>query len=151
MTLLRPSGTLVGLGWIGLAIPDVRAGIRVPAADDGLRTGGFLRVQVSGGSPDRDVPLRTTVVAFECWVAPPLDGTVVNAWFRAEHLAERVIAATYDPTLMGRQIDLSGTGTYAAAYVRTATALAEPRRVDNDPSNWARFDVDVALAWTAAS
>lgn len=143
-----PTSRLVAVGWLSLALPGVGVGTELPKGSAASPTTGYLRTAVIGGTPGRDVPMRGPVVAAECWFPPHAD-TGDASWARAEDLAERVIAATYNPALMGVVVDLSSVGSYAPARVHTVVALAEPRRDENDPSGWARLDVDLAINWTA--
>jgi len=146
--LLLPTSSLVGRGWLTLALPDVGVGARLPVADDPLRAKGFVRAMVVGGDMDRELPVRRPVIGAECWV-PPAVGSDRPPWNHAEQIAARVAAATYDRALTGVTVDLSGVGDYAPAHVLTVIPLGEPQRVP-DPSNWARFDVDLLLTWTTA-
>jgi hypothetical protein len=141
-----PSPFLVAQAWLTAAVPGPRVTDVLPPADAALRTNGLLRVQVIGGTPDRDVPLRASVVTVECWVAPPAGGTPLPPWHQAEALAERVLAATY--AVRNTRIDLSAVGDITPARVLTVIAVAEPHRVI-DPGGFARLDTELLLTWRA--
>lgn len=144
-----PTTDLVAQAWLRLAVPTARVGDAVPPADLALRTDGFIRTTAAGGAPNPYVPMREPVVAAECFVAPPEGSGVTKIpWNRAGSLASRVLQATFDPALQGRVIDLSSIGTYAPARVHTVTALDEPHRVEDDPDNFARYDLDLLFLWT---
>lgn len=144
---LRPTSRLTGVGWLRLAVTDVRVDDRLPdPIDTALRTDGFIRVAVVGGSPEMYVPARGAVITAECWIAPSAT-TGEPSWSTVEQLAERVVAASYDPALTGRLLDLTGFGDYAPARVTSVAALSEPVRRDDDPSDFARFDVDLLINW----
>lgn len=147
---LSPSSTVVAVGWFSLAVPDVGVDRKLPSATNAMRSNGFVRIQLAGGSPDVDVASRSPVIAAECWVPPSAAGDSLAPWNQAEHLAERLIEATYDRTLMNVAVDLSGLGDYGPAHVFTVVALGEPRQGPDDPSNWARFDVTAQLTWIGA-
>jgi hypothetical protein len=146
---LPPNTDLVAAAWLRLAVPGVGVATTLPSDVAPLRTAGFVRVATVGGSPGRDVPMRNPVVVAECWAAPAAS-SAKPPWNRANGIAEQIMAATFDPALMGVLIDLSAVGDYAPARVHTVVALTEPGRVDDDPSNFARFDIDLLLSWTAA-
>lgn len=158
MTLLLPTTELVVAGWLKLAVPGPGVDTDLPDSNDtaqaaayaAVRTDGFLRIAPVGGSPDPDVPMRQPVVQVEAWFAPRPDRTAKSVRKRASQLANRVLNATYDPALMGQVIDLSTVGSYAPARVHTVTALTEPDEVEDDASDWSRFDVDVLVLWSAA-
>lgn len=143
---LRPTSELVAVGWLQLALPTVRSGTRLLAPDDDMRRHGYVRASITGGAPDMYTPRRAPVIVAECWV-PPAQGSQLMPWNQAGELAEQVIAATNDRTLMGRFIDLSVTGDYQSAFVFTVVALGEPRRVESDPNNFARVELDLQFAW----
>ena len=147
---LRPTSELVAVGWLTLALPGVGVGTRLPAADDAMRASGFVRASVVGGAPDVYVPRRAPVVVAECWV-PPADGSHLPPLNRAGELAEAVAAASFDRSLMGVTVDLSGIGTYAPARVMSVIPLGEPRRVEGDPNFWARHELDLHVFWIPAA
>lgn len=147
-SLYLPTTRLVADAWLRLAVPGVGVDEELPEADDQLRAAGFIRTATVGGGPNRYVPMRQPVVAAECWVPPNTDRK--RSWRIAEQLAERVVQATFDPAFMGVLIDLSTVGRYRSARVHDVIALGDPQRDDNDPSDWARFDVDLAFTWTGA-
>lgn len=144
---LHPSTDLVAQAWLRLAVPGVRVGDVLPATDDALRTAGFIRAVTVGGRAATYVPLRSPVVTAECWVAPPANGAPRAPWNHAAQIAEQIVGATFDDTLMNVPVDLSSIGDYAPARVLTVIALGEPQRVPNDPDAFARFDLDLQLAW----
>lgn len=143
MTLL-PTSTAVARAWLTRAVPGVAVGTALPEADAATRTAGFIRVQVVGGGPGGDVPWRAPVIGAECWIAPE-NGRA--SWARAEQLAARVLAATFDPAHQGVVLTLPGD--YAAPRVHTVLALTEPTHVA-DPGDWSRFDLDLLVHWTGA-
>lgn len=153
---LLPSSLLVAIGWLRLALPGVEVGEDLPdfstestASQDALRAVGFVRVSVVGGTPHLEVPRRNPVVSAESWLAPQaLTGKA--SWARAHNLAGRIVTATWDPSLMGKVVDLSAVGNYASARVDTVNALGEPDEVEEDESDWARVDVELDLSWVAA-
>lgn len=136
-----PTSTAVAEAWLRLAVPGVHAGTRLPAVDQSFRESGAIRLDAVGGTPDRDVPIRAPVVGVSCWFPPQSNGAA--PWGRAEQLAERLVAATYNPDLQGVRI----TGKYAPARVLAVLALSEPVRIENDPSDFARYDVDLLINW----
>lgn len=156
--LLLPTTKLVVIGWLKLAVPGPGVDTDLPDPNDpdqaaayaAVQTDGFLRIAGAGGSPDRDVPMRSPVTQVECWFAPRPDRKTTSARSRAEQLANRVLNASYDEAFMGQVIDLSTIGSYAPARVHTVTALTEPDEVAEDKSDWSRFDIDIELLWSAA-
>lgn len=145
-----PSSDLVAVAWLRLALPGFGVATTLPADATPLRTDGFVRVLTVGGTPETYVPLRRPVVAAECWAAPATQASSKPPWGRSANLAELLVAATYNRALMDVTLDLSSQGDYSPAHVRTVIALSEPRRIENDPANYARFDLDLAFTWATA-
>jgi hypothetical protein len=148
--LYLPTTELVSQAWLRLAVPGVRVGTELPAADAALRSDGFIRTSLAGGDPGRFVPMRNPVIGVECWVAPDADSQE-TAWLQAAQLAERLLAATWDPALQGVVIDLSAFGSYIPARVHDVIAISEPDRNESDPTDWARYDLDLAFTWTTGA
>lgn len=156
--LLLPTTEIVVAGWLKLAVTGPPVGTDLPDANDPAQTAayaavkldGFLRIAAVGGSPDPDVPMRQPVVQVESWFAPRPDRAPAGARHRAAQLANRVLNATYEPAFQGQVIDLSSIGQYAPARVHTVTALTEPDEIEEDASDWSRFDVDIAVLWSTA-
>jgi len=145
-TPLRPTGELVAIAWLKLAVPGIGVATTLPSDATALRTSGFLQARTVGGSPDLYLPMRAPVVAVSCWAAPSTEGSSKPPWNRANSLAERIVAATYDRALMDVTVDVSASD-YTDAHVRTVVALSEPIRVEDDPGNYARYDVDLLVRW----
>lgn len=146
-----PSARLVGEAWVQLALPDVEVGATIPKASDlAVQNTGFVRVSVVGGYPGTYLPTRDSVIGAECWLAPRTANGADASWGRAEDLGERLLNATHDRRLWPITVDLSSVGSYAPAKVHTVRALGEPQRVEDDPSGWARVDVDLLITWTGA-
>lgn len=149
--LLSPNTDLVSVAWLK-RVPKVQmwgvgVATKLPADDAILRTKGFIRTAVVGGTPDLNVRLRRPVVNVQCWAAPEVVGSSKVPWARAGQIAEWVWESTFDTDLMNVLLDMPQTG-YGQARVFTVNALSEPRRVEGDESGYARFDVDLEVNWT---
>lgn len=146
--LKRPSIDLVAPAWLRLVpgVDETKVATSLPSDVSALRTGAFVTIGNAGGTPNRDVPLRAPVLTASCWAAPATVGSTQVPWGRASDTAEAIEAATWDPALMDRLIDLTPRG-YAPARVLTVVALSEPARVTGDPSGFARYDIDLLVNW----
>lgn len=147
-TPLLPTTDEVAQAWLKLAVPGVRVDEELPtvAEHPALRTVGAIRTASIDGGLDRYVPVHLPVVTAECWVAVAGESRR-RARNLAGQLGARLVAATFDTELMGVVVDLPGD--FRSARVHTVTALTDPELVDNEPSSWARYDVDLELLWTA--
>ena len=147
-----PTSSRVGRAWLRSVLrTEVGVGRALPStATEHMRTYGFAVAEVVGGSPDIDVPFRRPVIGVACWVAPPTADPSIVQTAAAERLAEWVITAAYDHPAVGVTLDLRalGLGSYRPARLHTVIPVSEPREAPDDPSNYARFDIDLLLNWT---
>lgn len=106
---------------------------------------GFLELQVVGGSPDRDVPRAEPVVRVDAWANSGQSTKV--PWGKAESLAEtaRQAISNFPSEQHGRILDMGPD--FRDVRVLSVWPISEPRRVEGDPSGYARFTTDFALSW----
>lgn len=147
--VLRATSELVAAAWI-TSIPSWLAGVagQVPQDTSTWVENGFVTVQIAGGSPHAYVPLRRPVVQVDTWAtqsATPGRTASKPPWNKAAHLAEWIVAETYQTERVCRLLTLPGS--YPDARVLTATALIEPRKVPGEEAGVARFTVDLELQW----
>lgn len=144
-TVLHANSELVTVALIELIL-DRRGGVgaRMPGGDGAswAKTG-FVLVAGVGGSPNVYSPLRRPVMDVRAkWVAP---GSKQPPWNLAAELAERVIAGFYGDS--GQPTEVVLPAGFERAFVQSAYALTEPRRIGGDPSNIASFQFDVQVNW----
>lgn len=143
-----PGSDLVGVGWLKLldGLPADRIATVLPKDDAPLRLG-FVRTMIVGGSPaPGEMPWRAPVITAECWAAPQ-PGSVKLPWGVASNLAEIIVNGAYARTSQQRRIVFTGSlADFIPAKVATVIPLTEPRRIE-DPSGFARFDVDLLINW----
>jgi hypothetical protein len=146
----RPRATtdLVAVAWLkGVAgIPPGSVATTLPSDTSAWAASGFVQVTCVGGSPEPHMPLRVPVVSVDCWAVNPNSGR--PPWGKAATLAELV----RDGTLAGdagRVVTLPVGG--LSARVLSAWALTEARRILDDDASYARYSLDVSLAWVAIS
>lgn len=108
----------------------------------------FLTVLTVGGIPAQESGLREAVVTVDCWAA---GGTQARPrWAAAEEPMDRL----EELTIANRAgILVQPFAPSAASYRRarvfaTTRLLTVPRRVEGDPSGYARITADLALDWT---
>jgi hypothetical protein len=145
-TLLYPNTELVACAWVG-SLPGLTSDMvatQLPDDNSAWAASGFVTLQIVGGSPNLDVPMRSPVLEISAWATRP--GSNKPPWGRANNLIEAVLAGTYAqdqnrPTVLP--------GLFPRASVRAAQAVTEPRRVYADPADYARYAMNVQLWWTA--
>ena len=141
----KPVTDLVAQAWLS-GLPGFSTGMVgavLPQATDGWATTGFVQVQPVTGGIDPSSGLRTPHVQVDCWAVKP--GSAKPPWYKANQLAETVIAATIDGTGQQTPVDL-GTH-YDPARILTVVALGEPRRVPDPDGSYARYSLDLAISW----
>lgn len=142
---LLPNTELVAIAWLrGMGLLNV--GTTLPGDESKWADEGFVQVTTVGGAPDVDIPARRPVVQIDFWAANSNSAKV--PWGRANHLAERVYDATFIDSV-STMVTLETGANYRQARLMSAYALTEPRRVNDDPSGYARYLMDVQLNWVA--
>jgi hypothetical protein len=153
-SLLRPNTEIVAVSWARRVpgIPDEGVATRLPSERSKVVDGFVTVLAVGVAGSEIDVPLHRPVVTFSCWAANPNEGSSKIPWPVAARMAEQLWESTFYPIFEGIKVQglvlpmyLDG---YANARVLTVNAVSEPVRVPDDPSNFARFDVDLELNWT---
>ena len=118
-------------------------GARLPGDTSSWAQTGFVQISGVGGSPNVYAQLRRPVVDVRAkWIAP---NSKQPPWNRAADLAERIIAGFYGEPAEPRLVVLPAG--FERAFVQSAYALTEPRRIGGDDSNIATFQFDMQLNW----
>ena len=151
-----PTDELVAVAWIG-SIPGltpqmVATQLPEDANKDGtpadwvVKGRGFITVAVVGGTPSPDLPQSRPVMQVDCWAVKP--GSNKPPWGIANRLAMLVKTATWDRIQIPRKLTITVNGVlYPPAAVQAASLLTEPRRITDDPGDYARYQFDLALSW----
>ncbi|MFF4346808.1 hypothetical protein [Streptomyces sp. NPDC001530] len=141
--LLRATNELVTIAWLKTVVGD-RVATTLPKDNSTWAASGFVTTDTVGGSPNIYVPLREPVMSADCWAFNP--GSQKPPWNKAATLAEAIQAACWDHPTIPQRVTLP-TG-YPDVLVRSAYCTGEPRRVPDDPSSYARYNIPgIALAW----
>ncbi|MHB1956707.1 MAG: hypothetical protein ACYCOU_23530 [Sulfobacillus sp.] len=157
MTSYHPNSELVTCAWIG-SIPDsgfAASMIATQAPDytkwpvvNGISQ--FITCRVVGGTPKPpgQAPLAMPVMEIKCWA------TRVNSdkppWFAANNMAEIIRLGMYSRGLgvFGRALTIQNNNvTYNPAVVLSMSLHTEPRKIYNDPGNFAVYQFDMSLVW----
>lgn len=121
-------------------------GAKLPGDTSSWAKTGFVKLAVVGGSPNIYAPLRRPVLDVQAkWIAP---NSKQPPWFLANDLAERIIAGFYGDPANPRQVTLPAG--YERAFVQSAYALTEPRRIGGDDSDIATYQFDAQVNWVGA-
>lgn len=143
---VRPTTDLVAVAWLkGVAgVPSGSVATTVPSDNSTWAASGFVQVTTVGGSPEPHMPLRVPVVSVDCWAVNPDSGR--PPWGKASTLAELVRDGTLAADV-GRTVALPVGG--LSARVLSVYALGEARRILDDDASYARYSLDISLAWVA--
>ena len=122
---LLPSSELVAISYFQ-QLPGLTADViatQLPKDEREWAANGAITIQVVGGHPDSDLPVRNPLVQVDCWA------TTLNSnkppWFKAAALAEAAWQGTRNRNRGARKVAvLSGPVVYPAAIVLTAVAAA---------------------------
>lgn len=144
---LRSTPELVTTAWLKTVVGDrVATTLPKPGADGTLSwaDGGFVTLVVAGGSSNIYVPLRTPVMGLSCWAANP--GSQKPPWNKAATLAEAIVAACLDHPNIPQTLTLPDG--YPGVQVKSAYLVGDPRRITDDASSYARYDIPgLVIAW----
>ena len=147
--VLRATSELVAIAWLKTIVGDIVATTLPKLGSDGALSWadtGFVTLVNAGGSPNIYVPLRDPAVGVTCWAANP--NSQKPPWGKASNIAETIVAATLDhPNVPKRALSLPGD--YPDVQVKSAYVTGEPRRIPDDASSYARYDIPgLVIAWT---
>ncbi|MDH6448180.1 hypothetical protein M2155_000588 [Streptomyces sp. SAI-119] len=147
--VLRATPELVATAWLKTVVGDiVSTTLPKPGSDGTLPWAdtGFVTLVTAGGSANIYVPLRTPALGVTCWAANP--GSQKPPWGKASNLAETIVAATLDhPNVPKTTLALPGG--YPDVQVKSAYVTGDPRRIPDDPSSYARYEIPgLVIAWT---
>jgi hypothetical protein len=147
--MLRATPELVATAWLKTVVGDIVATTLPKPATDGTLTWtdtGFVTLVTAGGTPNIYVPLRDPVMGVSCWAVNP--DSQKPPWGRAANLAETIVAATLDHPNVPKPV-LALPGSYPAVQVKSAYVTGDPRRIPDDASSYARYDIPgLVVAWT---
>ncbi|HET9234928.1 MAG TPA: hypothetical protein VFP10_12375 [Candidatus Eisenbacteria bacterium] len=144
----HPTATGTMITWLSGVVPAVASNL--PALDSWpVLSGtvrGFVTVPTVAGGTVEYAGLRVPVLQVETWAAVPSSDR--PQYGAAEQLAEDIVAAvnalnaTPAPVLVRQRVN------YLRAMIQCAPFMTEPRRLDDPDTGYARFLMDLALAWT---
>lgn len=143
---LNPSSEAVAVAFLKLnsTLPTDKIATVLPGNAAAWAESGFVQVRTVGGSPNRDIPQAEPVLTIDCWANSGASKQM--NWGLANDLAERVRRELQDNNeFFGDRIDPGAN--YKYARVISAWAITEPRRVEGDPNNYARYTFDVEIHW----
>lgn len=146
--VLRATPELVTTAWLKTVVGDrVATTLPKPSADGSTSwaDGGFVTHVVAGGSSNIYVPLRTPAMGVSCWAVNPQSQK--PPWGQAANLAEAIVAACLDhPNVPKTTLALPGG--YPSVQVKSAYTVGDPRRITDDASSYARYDIPgLVIAW----
>ncbi|MFI2761398.1 hypothetical protein ACH5A3_21390 [Streptomyces echinatus] len=146
---LHATPELVAEAWLKTIVGDIVATtLPKPGSTGALSWAdtGFVTLVTAGGSPNLYVPLRTPVMGITCWAANPTSQK--PPWRKASNLAESIVAACQDHPNVPK-VSLALPGGYPRVQVKSAYVTGDPRRIPDDVSSYARYDIPgLVIAWT---
>lgn len=144
MTLTLANSELVAAAFIQSILGQSGGvGAKLPGDLKSWADTGFVQISGVGGSPSVYGPRRHPVIDVRAkWVAP---NSKQPPWYLANDLGERILAGCYGAYQAPLVVTLPAG--YQSAFVQSAYALTEMRRMGGDDSNIATFQFDMQLNW----
>lgn len=144
-----PNSDLVAQQWLSQRVPGIIAAqvaATLPTVSAWLAEGFVTVTSIPGTQPNLYVPIRKPIFQVDCWGAQGT-ATAKPDWGKANRLAELIRLAT-EADLSGQPLDLGPI--YTDVRVQAAMLVAEPSRVDGDPSGYAHVTLDLGIDWVPA-
>ena len=134
-----PNSELVAVAYLPLVttLPSSIIATSLPEANSSWAETGFVTVEAVGGARDLDLPVGRPVLTVSAW-------GVKGKWPLAFHLIDQIIEG-FDGRVSSQSFTVKAN--YARARVLDGRLLTEARRVRNDPSLFARVNIDLLLNW----
>lgn len=140
-----PTSEQVAVAWLKTidGVPVNGVATTLPGDNSTWAASGFVTVTTVGGSPGVDTPLSHPVVQVDCWACnvnsqkPP--------WGKAGSLASLIKHACYRDPFPQVVLDLGAQ--FHQAMVQAVYAVTEPRRLTDDPADFARVSMDLLVHW----
>lgn len=107
----------------------------------------FVQVTDISGTPDPYTRQRQSALQWDVWAARPNSNRM--PWSAAASVAEILLGSTY--TWPARDLSADLPPQYAASRVQSLWPTNDPRRITDDPSGYARYTLDVRMAWIMLS
>lgn len=148
--LYVPNDEQVIVAWLRQYVgPDLGdAGIASSLPKD-LPADGFVQARlVRAGIAIIDTPRHSPLVSLDFWAPTAGNGARPQWNLAAQLLARTTRAMENDFQTFGRLLDLGPK--YMAARVQAVYKTNEPRRIEDDPSGYARYTLDVIVDWLVA-
>ena len=150
-----PDAELVACAWI-MSIPGILidyADWRLPWDLDKPDVYGYAQVTVTGGAPNKDVPLFQSTLQVNCWVLANDEDR--SHRLKASYLTKQIQYACWDRKNVKRgvtpqeQLPNGNVITYQPAHVEDAYILSEARQMQSkDNPIYEGYSMDMAFWWT---
>lgn len=144
-TLKRANSDLVAVAFLQAVLGQSGGvGAKLPGDTASWATTGFVKLQGVGGSPDPYAyGLRRPMFDVQAkWIAPT---SKQPPWFKANDLAERIIAGCYGA--YSQPVEAILPAGFERCLVQSAYPLTEPRRLGGDDSDIATYQFDLQINW----
>lgn len=142
-----PTSDLVVVTWLRTFTP--LGGHVATSLPKELPDGLFMTVRpLNAGIPAVDLPTRSPLITLDAWASA---GGKSNKprWGAAAQMCELVRqACDNDVQRFGVTLDLGAD--YLPARMQSVYLSTEPRKVENDPSAYARYSFDIIADWVLA-
>jgi hypothetical protein len=146
----HPTATGTAITWLATFSPAVASNLPENASTWPVLSGnvhGFVTVPTVVGGNIHYAGTRVPVLQVEVWAAVPSSDR--PQYGAAEQLAEDIVAAA-NALNTGAPIYVRQRAGYARALVQCVPMMTEPRRLDDPETGYARYLMDLALAWVEA-
>lgn len=140
----HPTPEQIAVTWLGTVpgVPLGKVATTLPADTAAWATEGFLTVLSVGGPGAVYVPVRSPVVQVDAWANNP--DSSKPPWGKAGHLIGAVIERTFTDTQPGEFLVMAG---FRSVRLMSVFPMTEPRRIPDDESSFARYQLDLTFSY----
>ncbi|GAA3230694.1 hypothetical protein GCM10017691_23880 [Pseudonocardia petroleophila] len=140
-----PNTDVVTVAWLKTlsSLPPLAIATSLPGDVASWANTGFVQAMSVGGTPGVHVPLQSPIVQIDCWAATP--NSQKAPWGKAGALAEAVYLAAVE---FDRRFEPVLPGDFETARILSVYPISEPRKMTGDEAGFARYTLEIALAWT---
>lgn len=143
----HPTATGTMIAWLGTFAPAVASNLPEitswPVLSGTVR--GFVTVPTVAGGTVHYAGVRVPVLQVETWAGVPSSDR--PQYGAAEQLAEDIVAAANALNGTGSSVLVRQRAGYSQAMIQSVPFMTEPRRLDDPDTGYARYLMDLALAW----
>jgi hypothetical protein len=149
-TIALPTAELVAVAWVRQYVPELNGIVAtsLPRETEKWAGTGFVTVRaLPGGVYNPSGTKRSSMVQVDAWwsATSGTSSSTKPQWGKANQLIEVLLAATEEGAVYSTPLDLPADT--RGAVVLAVYPAGDPQKVEDDPSGYARYTMDLVVDW----